>query len=44
MSSVATVVAVAAGVRAGICMIALPTQIRPVVAAIHAIGVTASVP
>jgi hypothetical protein len=44
MSSVATVVAVAAGDRAGICMIALPTAIRSVVAAIHAIGVTASVP
>ena len=44
MSSVATVVAVAAGVRAGICMIALPTAIRSVVAAIQAIGVTASVP
>ena len=44
MSSVATVVAVVAGVRAGICMIALPTLIRSVVAAIHAIGVTASGP
>jgi len=43
-SSVATVVAVAAGERAGICMIPLPTRIRLVVAAIQAIGVTASVP
>ena len=44
MSSVATVVAVAAGERAGICMIALPTRICSVVAATQAIGVTASVP
>ena len=44
MSSVATVDAVAAGERAGICMIALPTAMRSVVAAIHAMGVTASVP
>jgi hypothetical protein len=43
-SSVATVVAVAAGERAGICMIPLATLICSVVAAIHAIGVTASVP
>ena len=44
MSSVATVDAVAAGERAGICMIALPTAMRSVVAAIQAMGVTASVP
>jgi hypothetical protein len=44
MSRVATVAAVVAGERAGICMIALPTLIRSVVAATQAIGVTASVP
>ena len=43
-AAVATVVAVAAGERAGICMIALPTLICSVVAATHAMGVTASVP
>jgi hypothetical protein len=43
-SSVAAVIAVAAGVRAGICMIAEPTLMRVVVAASHASTVTASVP
>ena len=43
-SSVAAVIAVFAGVRPGICMIAEPTLIRLVLAAIHASTVTASVP
>ncbi len=38
------VMAVAAGVRAAICMIAVPTPIRSVRAAIHVSGVTASEP
>ena len=38
------VIAVMAGVRAGICMIAVPTWIRSVRAAIHVAGVTASEP
>jgi hypothetical protein len=36
--------AVIAGVRAGICMIAVPTWMRSVCPAIHATGVTASDP
>jgi hypothetical protein len=36
--------AVAAGVRAGICMTAVPTPILEVRAAVHAINVTASEP
>ena len=43
-SSVATVIAVAAGVRAGICMIAVPIPICSVVAAIQLATVTASAP
>ena len=43
-SSVAAVIAVFAGVRPGICMIAEPTLIRLVDAASHASTVTASVP
>jgi hypothetical protein len=43
-SSVATVIAVVAGVRAGICMIAVPIPICSVVAAIHDATVTASAP
>ena len=43
-SSVAAVIAVFDGVRPGICMIAEPTLIRSVVAAIQARTVTASVP
>ena len=43
-SSVAAVIAVAAGVRAGICMIAEPTLIRVVAAASHPRTDTASVP
>jgi hypothetical protein len=38
------VAAVAAGVRAGICMIAVPSRTVVVRAATHASGVTASVP
>ena len=36
--------AVMAGVRAGICMMAVPTSIRSVRAAIQAAGTTASEP
>jgi hypothetical protein len=36
--------AVAAGVRAGICMMAVPTPMRSVLAATHVISVTASLP
>ena len=43
-SSVATVIAVIAGVRAGICMIAVPIPICSVVAAIQEATVTASAP
>ncbi len=43
-SSVAAVIAVFAGERPGICMIAEPTLMRLVTAAIHARTVTASVP
>ena len=43
-SSVAAVIAVFAGVRAGICMIADPSSIVDVVAASHERTVTASVP
>ena len=43
-SSVAAVITVIAGVRAGICMIAVPIPIRSVVAAIHDAVVTASAP
>ena len=43
-SSVAAVIAVLAGVRPGICMIAEPTLIVVVCAASHARTVTASVP
>ncbi len=43
-SSVAAVIAVFPGVRPGICMIAEPTRIRLVSAAIQARTVTASVP
>ena len=43
-SSVAMVAAVAAGERAGICMIPLPMWICDVRAAIQPIGVTASAP
>ena len=43
-SSVAAVIAVFAGERPGICMIAEPTLIRDVVAASHESTVTASVP
>jgi hypothetical protein len=43
-SRVATVIAVIAGVRAGICMIAVPIPICSVVAAIHEATVTASAP
>jgi hypothetical protein len=38
------VIAVIAGVRAGICMMPVPTWMRVVRAAIHAAGVTASEP
>jgi hypothetical protein len=41
---VVAVIAVIAGVRAGICMIAVPTWIFCVCPAIHATGVTASDP
>ncbi len=40
----ATVIAVAAGVRAGICMIAVPIPIRSVRAATQLATVTASAP
>ena len=43
-SSVIAVIAVSVGVRAGICMIAVPTWIFSVWAAIHASGDTASEP
>ena len=43
-SSVAAVIAVIAGVRAGICMIAVPIPICSVVAAIQEATVTASAP
>ena len=43
-SSVAAVIAVIAGVRAGICMIAEPKLMRSVWAISQVIGVTASVP
>ena len=43
-SSVAAVIAVFAGVRAGICMIADPTLILVVLAASHESTVTQSVP
>ena len=43
-SSVVAVIAVIAGLRAGICMIPLPTWTRVVCAAIQASGVTASDP
>ena len=43
-SSVIAVIAAAAGVRAGICMIAVPTLIFVVRAMIHAAGETASEP
>ena len=43
-SSVAAVIAVIAGVRAGICMIAGPNSIRSVCAINHVRGVIASVP
>ena len=38
------VIAVIAGVRAGICMIAVPTLMRSVFAAIQVAAVTASLP
>lgn len=38
------VVAVSVGVRAGICMIAVPILMRVVCAATHVMGVTASEP
>ncbi len=41
---VMAVMAVMAGVRAGICMIAVPTRMRSVCARIHAAGATASAP
>ena len=44
VSSVAAVIAVMAGVRAGICRIALPMSIDDVWAAIHASTETASEP
>jgi hypothetical protein len=44
VSNVAAVIAVIAGVRAGICRIALPTSIRVVCAATHANTVGASDP
>ncbi len=43
-SSVAAVIAVIAGVRAGICMIAGPNCMRSVCAINHVSGVIASVP
>ena len=43
-SSVIAVIAVAAGVRPAICMIAVPTCMRCVRAAIHVAVVTASAP
>ncbi|CAB4860629.1 unannotated protein [freshwater metagenome] len=43
-SSVAAVIAVIAGVRAGICMIAGANDMFSVLASIHVSGVTASVP
>ena len=43
-SSVIAVIAVIAGVRAGICMIAVPRWMRWVARAIQASGVTASEP
>ena len=43
-SSVIAVIAVIAGVRAGICMIAVPTLILDVRASTQAAGVTASEP
>src|SRR6266545_2879107 len=43
-SSVIAVIAVMAGVRAGICIIAVPTLILVVRASTHAAGVTASEP
>jgi hypothetical protein len=43
-SSVAAVIAVIAGVRAGICMIAGPNCMRSVCAINHVRGVIASVP
>ena len=43
-SSVAAVMAVIAGVRAGICMIADPPRIRSVCASSHVSGVMQSVP
>ena len=43
-SSVAAVIAVIAGVRAGICMIAGPNCMRSVCAINQVSGVTASVP
>ena len=42
--SVPAVIAVHAGVRAGICMMPVPPLILVVWASTHAIGVTASVP
>ncbi len=42
--NVIAVIAVIAGVRAGICMIAVPTLIFDVCASIHVAGVTASEP
>ena len=43
-ASVMAVIAAIVGVRAGICMIAVPTLILVVLARIHAAGVTASEP
>ena len=43
-SSVIAVIAVIAGVRAGICMMPVPTWMRVVRAATHAAGDTASEP
>ncbi len=43
-SSVIAVIAAIAGVRAGICMIAVPTLMRRVFASTHVAVVTASLP
>ena len=43
-ASVMAVIAAIAGVRAGICMMAVPTRIFLVCARIHAAGLTASLP